>query len=180
MSVAASRWAVEYLAAQPPPHEGGPSRGARATLLALAIHAGYPPHGVGAHVATISAGSLALILGRAERHVRDDLTELERLSIVPVVRRPGRAAAWHFLIAPMSTTPDETVRGPMSTTPDVSAATPDVSVRRRDEGDVLTSTDAVPRGEHPVRVTVDHVPAGATWDDYYAPVMNDGAPWSVQ
>lgn len=183
MSVAASRWAWDYLAAQPAPRKGGLSLHARPVLLALALHARYPANGIGAHIATVSAATIGRGLGRGEHTVRRALTELADRSVLPVIRRPGRAAEWHFVIAPMSTTPVVRDRGPISTTPVRIDATPVARDRRRDEGGVLTSTDAVPRGgRHPVRVFVDtDIPAGDTWDDgYYAPVLNDGRPWEVR
>lgn len=146
MSVAASRWAINYLLDHPAPHDGGLSPDARAVLLVLAAHAGYPPNGVGAHVATVSAPTIAAVLGRHHRTVRPWLQELEARSVVPVIRPRGKAARWHFLVPPMST--------PMARTPGVALSTPMAdSARthgaraiRRDEGDVLTDTYAISRG----------------------------------
>lgn len=146
MSVAASRWAINYLRDHPSPDDGGLSHDARAVLLVLAIHAGYPPNGVGAHIATVSAPTIGEVLGRHERTVRRWLDELEARTVVPVIRPRGKAARWHFLMPPMSTPRAHTPGVALSTPRARSAPTPGARARRRDEGDVLTDTYAISRG----------------------------------
>lgn len=151
MSVAASRWALDFLAAEPPPWRGGLSCDARSVLLALAAHASHP-HGI----ANVSAPTLGAIVGRNERTVRKLLDELDARSVVPVIRRTGCTPVYRFLPVALSPTPGIRARGELSPTPGAIEPNPGrARPTKGREGDVLTSTYAVQRGGDPPWVALN-------------------------
>lgn len=89
MSVDASRWTHEQLAAEPRPSAGGLSHRARAVLLVLAGDANADTG-----EAFTSATTIATITGHSERNVRHVLTELA--AWMPRRRRPGKSDVWVF------------------------------------------------------------------------------------
>ncbi len=138
-------------------------------------------------------------MGRSRRFVEQARAELVKLRLLLPVsgQTGGRRAdgagvrARYRLALPESTTPHRRAgftAPEISTTPHVTTKNPappcgDKTHRRPT---VNTSTDAVPRGaahdgaEFPMTITVDPVPDGATWDDYYAPVGMNGGSWDVR
>ena len=171
MSVAASRWALRYLYDQPHPRQGGLSYDARAVLIVLAAEARHP-----SHIAESSASYVGRVLGRHERNVRRLFDELAALAVVPMTTRPGKSALWHFLIPPMSTPRATDARGVVVHTPgvfepDPGRLSPDVGKTRVASTYSYACNARAANGAEEIftTTTIDELPDGSTWDDFYDP-----------
>jgi hypothetical protein len=81
-----------------------------------------------------------------------------------------------------SDTPEISTRVPPECTPGVPPVAPELTTETRDGCHTRDDSPPtpVPAAEFSMHITVDPVPDGATWDDYYAPVGMNGEPWNVR